>query len=207
MSIKGVQGTESTGYEVAVEEKEEAKKADLKIHSYARPKICTAFQEVKKLDDSRVTVILSDGSMWDVNPLEDEDAFESIYSNWKVGDDIRIRKDDDLLVLKNVREKTAFFATLSKKCDDLSKAFFIEKVDCTGYALKTKAGEIFVAGYMGSFTTQHWSEGQRIIINKSTHSGRYEDYEIFNADTGSSLGLPKFRSNFPIKKTFRKKGF
>ena len=188
MSIEGVQGTESNGYEPVLEEKEETKKADFKISSCARPKICTAFQEVKKLDDARVTIILSDGSMWDVNPLEGEDAFENISSNWKVGDDIRIGKDDDyddLLVLKNAREKTAFFATLSKKCDDLSKAFFIDKIDCTGYALKTTAGEIFVAGYMGSFTTQHWREQERIIINKSTHSGRHEDYEIFNADTNA----------------------
>lgn len=166
------------------EEKQEVEKLDIQINSCARPKICTAFDQVKFLDPSRVVVILSDGSQWNINCEKYPNAFYAIIKNWEKGDDIRVRQysdgKDDEFIMKNIREKSTYLTQLSQECDDLSKAYFLTKVDETGYALRTQDGKQWAVGYWGSFDTQYWEEGDRVILNKSTHSGRYEDYDMIH---------------------------
>ncbi len=190
MSIEGIQSGESIALESVLEVEKESKKIDVHISSFARPKICTAFEEIKMINSSKVVIILSDGSQWETKGENSKAVYETVSKNWTVGDDIRIDDTDNKeFILKNAREKSAFLVSLSKKCDDVSKAFFITKVDPSGYALRTNDGKMWVAGYFGSFTTQHWESGQRIVINKSTHGGRYEDYEMINPQDGSSAWL------------------
>lgn len=190
MSVEGIQSGENIALESVLEVEKESKKVDMDISSFARPKICTAFKEVKMINCSKVVIILSDGSQWKVKGENSNSVYETVSKNWTVGDDIRIDDaDEDKFVIKNAREKSAFLVDLSKKCADVSKAFFITKVDPSGYALRTNDGKMWVAGYFGSFTTQHWESGQRIVINKSTYGDRYEDYEMINPQDGSSAWL------------------
>jgi len=173
------------------EEKKEVEKVDFQISSRARPKICTAFDQVKLLDPSRVVVILSDGSKWNIHGEKYPGAFEAISENWEKGDDIRVKQysdgKDSEFIMKNVREKSVYLTQLSQECNDLSKAYFLTKVDETGYALRTQDGKQWAVGYWGSFDTQHWEEGDRVILNKSTHSNRYEDYEMIHPGNMDSV--------------------
>jgi len=190
MSVEGVQSGENIAVEGTIELEKESKKVDMHISSFARPKICTAFEEIKLINSSKVVIILSDGSQWKVKGENSKSVYETVSKNWKVGDDIRIKGDTEHgLILKNAREKSVFLVDLSKKCADVSKAFFITKIDPSGYALRTNDGKMWVAGYFGSFTTQHWENGQRIVINKSTHGDRYEDYKMINPQDGSTAWL------------------
>ncbi|WP_316358435.1 hypothetical protein [Candidatus Neptunichlamydia sp. REUL1] len=190
MSVEGIQSGESIALESVLEVEKESKKVDMDISSFARPKICTAFEEIKLINSSKVVIILSDGSQWKVKGENSKAVYETVSKSWAVGDDIRVDDTDDKeFVLKNAREKSAFLVDLSKKCADVSKAFFITKVDPSGYALRTNDGQMWVAGYFGSFTTQDWESGQRIVINKSTHGDQYEDYEMINPQDGFSAWL------------------
>lgn len=182
----------------SIEQSEEIKaveKVDFKISSCIRPKICTAFEKVCQVDSSRVVVILSDGSKWNIDSEKYQNAFDEISNNWKKGDDIRIAhhadEQDDAFILKNVREKSAYLTHLSVECDNLSKAYFLTKVDETGYALRTNDGNLWMAGYWGSFSTQHWKEGDRVILNKSTHSNRNEDYEMIHPEEKNAVWVTR----------------
>ena len=199
MSIEGISegevAIEFTGFECAeaCEEREEVEKIDMLICSHARPNICTSFDQVKHIDSSRVVVILSDGSKWQVLREASETAFETISNSWLVGDDIRLEQyedgEDDEFIMKNVREGSAYLTQLSQECDNVSKAYFLSRVDRSGYALCTGDGKLWVAGYWGSFDSQHWKDGDRVIINKGSHSSRYEDYNMINPRTMDEVWL------------------
>lgn len=106
MSVEGVQSGESIAVEGTIELEKESKKVDMNINSVARPKICTAFEEIKLINSSKVVIILSDGSQWKVKEENSKSVYETVSRNWKVGDDIRIKDDTEHgLILKNAREK------------------------------------------------------------------------------------------------------
>ncbi|WP_420421157.1 hypothetical protein [Simkania sp.] len=177
------------------EEKKAVEKVDFKISSQLRPKICTAFEQVRQIDSSRIVVILSDGSKWHIEGEQSQKAFEAISQNWKTGDDIRIahysKGKNDEFILKNVAEKSAYLTCLSKDCNDLSKAYFLTKVDETGYALRTGDGNIWITGYWGACSSQYWKEGDRVIINRGTHTNRYEDYQMIHPGEMDSVWVTR----------------
>lgn len=122
MSVEGIEGSATEAYPSLDQVESAAHEApnrhvDMVICSKSRPKICTEFTQSQRLDESRVTVILSDGSHWNTQ--------DKIPEDWKAGDDIRIKKDTDRdqFVLKNVKQKSSILASLSEKCDALSKFF------------------------------------------------------------------------------------
>ncbi len=113
MSIEGIANSESVSFELDREGK--LPKVDFTISSKARPKICTAFESVRKLDEATTVIVLSDGSRWEL-PDKGGRALQSIAKQWKVGDDVRINRfKNNLFVLKNVQKpNTRCLAALSK---------------------------------------------------------------------------------------------
>lgn len=152
----------------------------------------TSFKEFKTTHKQAI-VVLSDESQWLVKTTAKK-ALDELFSGWKVGDDIRLkdisivpgsRKKGDC-ILKNRRDGSALFATSLRKCDDLSKALFLEKVDKTGYGIVTSDGKIWSVGYLDAIKVQYWKPGDRVVINKSNHGNRYMDYAIFNLTRNNS---------------------
>ncbi|QVL57885.1 MAG: hypothetical protein KFB93_02055 [Simkaniaceae bacterium] len=166
--------------------------SDINISSKSRPNICTAFEEIQ-----HNSVILSDGSKWTVSNKNPTDTMNKVTQLWKRGDDIRLKRYYKGVhagfIMYNVRADQALLVRSSKKCADISKAFFIAEVDPSGYALKTTDGKTWVTGFAGAFSTRRWKEGERVIINQSTHIKN--DYEMIN---------PHTKSNAWVTEVFRK---
>lgn len=145
--------------------------------------------DYETFDQESLSVTLSDGSNWEVIKDKQDETTQKIIALWKKGDDIRIKaltiKDETYFALKNVRTNDLVITKLSKECADLSKAFFVSKVDPSGYAFETKDGRIWVAGFLGHFSVRRWKEGDRLVINQSTHSD--QDYEIIHSESHASI--------------------
>lgn len=159
---------------------------DFSIASHTQPAVAVAFQRVFLNPQSEPMVELSDGSLWHVRNKEAQEVVNDVSQMWHSGDEIRIdtrqpREFQGNFILKNVRNHTVFLADLSSKCSNPSNAYYIERLDDNGYALLTKDGMEWSIGWLGSFTSNRWRKGDRILINKSYfHSG--EDYIIINTE-------------------------
>lgn len=158
---------------------------DLKISNTARPKICTEFYEINMQERM---IILSDGSNWKVSRKNPTSTLSKVTELWEKGDDIRLARYykgvHTGFTMYNVRLEQALLVQSSKKCADLSKAFFISEVDPSGYALKTTDGKTWVTGFAGSFSVSRWEKGQRVIVNQGTHCKN--DYTMIHPDTKST---------------------
>jgi hypothetical protein len=164
-------------------------KLDLEINSYRCPDIAAVFKGALLQDHSKIVVALSDGSQWIIASDRPEETLSEISSKWHEGDDIRVgttesEKYKEKYILKNVRNSRVYLADMDSVCIDPSQAYFIERIDEHGYAIITQDGSEWAIGWLGSFATQRWRKGDRIIINKSSYHD-WQDYLLINADTGT----------------------
>jgi hypothetical protein len=139
------------------------------------PEFAITFVSSSNWDNETITILLSDGSLWNVNA-----EFVESLAEWQQGDEIRwaLHADTDEYLLKNMRSKTILMAELDFSVFP-SNSYVIENIDVNGYLIETKGGEKWSVGYFGSFTSCHWRKGDRLIINKSKYS-RCEDYCLIN---------------------------
>lgn len=167
------------------EENKQIHDIDLKISNTARPKICTEFHEINMQERM---IILSDGSNWKISQKNPSSTLSKVTELWKKGDDVRLARYykgvHTGFIMYNVRLQQALLVQSSKKCADLSKAFFISEVDPSGYALKTTDGKTWVTGFAGSFSVSRWEKGQRVIVNQGTHCKN--DYTMIHPNTKST---------------------
>ena len=162
-------------------------KLDFAIAASSFPAIATVYEGCQLKNREELVLVLSDGSQW----ITKEDAYTTIATTWKEGDDIRLKKKGlqnegiPYFIVKNVRTQDAYLAQLDPECANMSRASFIHKIDRNGYALVTYNGFKWAVGWLGSFKTSKWHPDDRLIINKSSHAGE-EDYCLINARDGSS---------------------
>ncbi|MCP5503910.1 MAG: hypothetical protein H7A41_02025 [Chlamydiales bacterium] len=179
-TVEGVSAQETSAAQI--EESEAIHPIDIKISNTARPKICAEFQEI---DFQNRMIILSDGSNWKISQRTPNTTLSKVVEVWKKGDDIRLARYYQGVytgfVMYNVRLEQALLVQSSRKCADISKAFFIAEVDKSGYALKTTDGKIWITGFAGSFSVRRWQEGQRVIVNQGIHSKN--DYTMIHPDS------------------------
>ena len=156
---------------------------DFSISSYETPAFVTTFQGCALRNSSSLTVLLSDGSRWIINNKAAIELFADISKNWKIGDDIRIKKSGNDFVLKSVYSSAFYLANLDLSYNN-DAIYYIEKVDKNGYSILTNDGSEWVFGWLGACSVQQWAPGQSVTINKSFFS-REEDYCIINCQSGS----------------------
>lgn len=159
----------------------------INFHIYSsEPEIQTGFE---RFEETTSSVILSDGSKWKIIKDQKDETIRKIIAQWEKQDDIRLKsstlKGETFFAMKNVRTKDLIFVQSSKECADLSKAFFLSEIDPSGYALKTSDGRTWVTGFLGHFSSRHWEENSRVVINQSIHQG--QDYEIIHPENGESI--------------------
>ncbi len=58
--------------------------------------------------------------------------YNRIADTWNAGDDIRIKRSDDLVTMTNVSDNTGIAVELQQTYDKTSQTLFIEKVDPYG---------------------------------------------------------------------------
>ncbi len=162
-------------------------KLDFAVSAPSFPAIATVYEGCYLGSKGSLVLVLSDGSQWNLQ----EDAYATLSKTWKEGDDIRLKKhhprteSNQEFIVKNVRTQDMYLAQLNPECADMSRAYFIHKIDRNGYALVTHSGLKWAIGWLGSFKTSRWHPEDRVIINKSSHAGE-EDYCLINARDGSS---------------------
>ena len=159
---------------------------DFTISSYETPAFVTTFQGCALNNSSSLTILLSDGSRWTINNKAAIELFADISKNWKIGDDIRIKKSGNCFVLKSVYSPVFYLANLDLNYNN-ETIYYIEKVDKNGYSILTNDGSEWVFGWLGACSVQHWAPGQSVTINKSIFS-REEDYCIINCTTVLRVG-------------------
>jgi hypothetical protein len=163
---------------------------DIEIKCSYLPMIATTFQSCTVSDSNQLQIVLSDGSIWTISDSLVMDIYDSITTDWVVGDDIRIAsknlfsKEKNFL-LKNVRNDQVLNVNISKNYQADLQPVFIKKVDKNGYGLVTTQNLDWSIGFASSFTVVDWEKTDRLIINKSSYSCR-EDYLLINARNGSS---------------------
>jgi hypothetical protein len=163
---------------------------DFEIKCSSLPMIGTTFQSCTIVDSNQLQVVLSDGSIWTITDPCVMDIYDSITTDWVVGDDIRIASNhlfskEENFLLKNARNEQVFSVKISKNYQADLKPVFIKKVDKNGYGLVTTQNLDWSIGFVSSFTVVDWKKTDRLIINKSSYSYG-EDYLLINARDGSS---------------------
>jgi hypothetical protein len=159
------------------------KDVDFEILYNEMPLFVTTFQECSLNSSSSIAIILSDGSRWIIKSNTPKELYEDIYRNWKVGDDIRIKKSEKKFILKSIYSPEFYVADLDLESNDTA-LYYIEKVDKNGYAILTHEGSEWIFGWLSAVSVQYWAPGQSVTINKGGFSGQ-ENYYIINRNNGA----------------------